>query len=271
MPTPDAVEGTEEQPLVLPSELCSAKVFDALCQFVYPESVGLFPGIKAKDLEVWERVLKATTVLQMDDTAQYIIRRLGEDFEYPHLIRSDAAKALRLITDYDTRPLSQIPHLVIPLCVFSFRRQPISPKENLILGEKLSALVYHTREAVRDCFLWNQASLRNTIHVNAACSVKDDCRSAIFQQIIGNMLNKITDTLDVDNDQSDIFQITSELGICALCGPHRMGLVQPLRSNLVNGVMKKTYLDKVSKWNEAKKLESDSEPGHEQDPLLITI
>ncbi|KDN33761.1 hypothetical protein RSAG8_13148, partial [Rhizoctonia solani AG-8 WAC10335] len=36
MPTNDDTEGTEENPLILPSDLCPAQSFTVLCKFLYP-------------------------------------------------------------------------------------------------------------------------------------------------------------------------------------------------------------------------------------------
>ncbi|QRW23925.1 hypothetical protein RhiXN_10249 [Rhizoctonia solani] len=259
MPTPNNEEGTEQRPLLLPSDLCSLNVFETICEFIYPESVGIFPKITAKDIASWEPVLAAASALQMDGTIRYILQKLVEDSS--QLLRSDAARFMRLIADHDTLPLSQLAtNLVGPLCVFAFRRQPISPKEFSILGEKMSALAYHTRENVRDCFLVDQVKLIGSIQTDAACGQKESCRKAIFQQILGNMVNKSNDTSHTNNDQSDIFRITFEQGICSICCPQRSKLAHALMFNMVEGVVKKTYLEMVSTW-EGRDLKLESESG----------
>ncbi|KAF8690319.1 hypothetical protein RHS03_08943, partial [Rhizoctonia solani] len=247
MPTPNDEEGTEQRPLLLPSDLCSLNVFETICDFIYPETVGIFPKITAKDIASWEPILAAASALQMDGTIRYIIQKLVEDSS--QLLRSDAARFMRLVTDYNNLPLSQLAaDLVGPLCVFAFRRQPISPKEFSILGEKMSALAHHTRENVRDCFLVDQVNLIGSIQTDASCGQKESCRKAIFQQILGNMVNKPNDTLHTNNDQSDIFRITFEQGICPACCPQRSKLTYALMSKMVEGVVKKTYLEMVSTW-----------------------
>jgi hypothetical protein len=208
--------------------------------------VGTLPDIKVKDLAIWESVLKAGAALQMDGMIRHIIQRLSDDSS--QLLRSDAARFMRLVMDYDASFYSLDTHLVGALCVFAFRRQPISSKEFSILGEKMSALAHHTREAVRDCFLLDQANLISLIQSDPTCSQKQDCRTAIFRNILENITTKATYTLNTDIDQSDIFRIVSELGICGVCRLKRSEYTHTIMSYMIERVVKKKYLDIVSAW-----------------------
>ncbi|QRW23924.1 The BTB (BR-C, ttk and bab)/POZ (Pox virus and Zinc finger) domain [Rhizoctonia solani] len=179
MPAADVLEGTASNPLALPSNLCTASLFTVLCDFLYPVRMGQFPHVSIANIDHWEAVLKATAALQMEDTQQYILQKLQEDA--PN-IKSNAARILRLALDYDDNSISNL--LFGALFVLAYRCQPISPTENVILGEKAITLVNYTRESVRCCFFLGKAKAK--IQTNTSCD-KENCKTAIFRKIIANM------------------------------------------------------------------------------------
>ncbi|KAF8671764.1 hypothetical protein RHS04_08051 [Rhizoctonia solani] len=256
-------DGTEEKPVLLPAGLCSSVAFKTICDFIYPESVGIFPTVTIDNLVGWESVLAATSILQMNSTTQCIMLNLTSASSQIH--QSEAARFMRLVVDYDTRPLSLATHLVAPLCTFAFRRRPLSPYEFSSMGEKVSALVHYTRESVRDCFLLDQAKWIGNIQTGLMCNQKERCRKAIFQQILENMVNKPGDKPFEDDDESSIFLIASEEGICTSCYPQRSKLAHALMLSMIEGVVKKACSEGASVWNQ-ENLESGnkSEPDKEQ-------
>ncbi|CAE6421277.1 unnamed protein product [Rhizoctonia solani] len=143
-PTSDDTEGTEKNPLVLPSDLCSARSFTVLCKILYPAKMGCRPAISVKRVGEWEHVLRATVALQMTDTRTMILTRLNEDA--PN-IKSDTARLLRLYLDYEEAPASLRSAC---LRILACRRKQIAPDEVRILGDEGTCLVNHVREAVRE-------------------------------------------------------------------------------------------------------------------------
>ncbi|CAE6467661.1 unnamed protein product [Rhizoctonia solani] len=249
MPTSDDLEGTTEKPLVLPRDLCSASIFTVLCEFLYPERMGQFPHISISAIAHWEVVLKATAALQMEDTQMYILQKLQEDA--PN-IKSNAAKVLRLALDYDEGSNSDL--LLGALFILAYRRQPITPRENTILGERATSLVNYTRESVRGCFFLNRA--RSKIQMSASCNDKEACRASIFRQIVANMQSRATNR--VDDCDPNIFHIASEQGMCAVCSPQRTAVAESLRSNLLDEVVRKCYSDTLLIWKEGTGSDNES-------------
>ncbi|CEL60471.1 hypothetical protein RSOLAG1IB_09664 [Rhizoctonia solani AG-1 IB] len=249
MPTNDDQEGTLEKPLVLSSDLCSASIFTVLCEFLYPERMGQFPAVSIAQIGHWETVLTATAALQMDDTQQYILQKLRDDASN---IGPSAAKILRLALDYEEGPTSDL--LLSALYILAYRRQPITSREIITLGERAANLVSYTRESVRCCFFLNRA--RSRIQVSTPCNEKDTCRASVFRQVIANMQCRATNR--VDDYEPNIFHIASEQGMCASCGPQRTTIATSLRSSLLDEVVKKCYADTLLVWSEDPRSDNES-------------
>ncbi|KAH7335659.1 hypothetical protein B0J17DRAFT_50402 [Rhizoctonia solani] len=213
MPTNDDTEGTEENPLVLPSDLCSARSFVILCKFLYPRTMGSQPVISVNKLEEWEPVLRATAALQMQETRKVILASLDKDM--PN-IKCDAAKLLRQVLNYaEDAPPS---FLATCLRILAYRRKRITPEEINILGEKGTCLVNHARERV-----WETLSL---LHVEliqrlrkAPNIMREEHGFCKIDAMSGLLMNLSVSQLRTTgrDDTYDIFSDDSDQGTCESC------------------------------------------------------
>ncbi|CAE6396516.1 unnamed protein product [Rhizoctonia solani] len=208
-PTSDDTEGTEKNPLVLPSDLCSARSFTILCKLLYPPKMGYCLNISVKRLGEWEHVLRATVALQMGDTRKMILTKLDEDT--PN-IKSDTARLLRLYLDYEEAPPSLRSAC---LRILACRRKQITPDEVRILGEEGTCLVNHVREAVRENLsLHLIRTLQRSKDLVSAQHA--ECIPIAFSRMLRTPVDKGPQKTNVDDTQ-DIFQPALGYMLCQVC------------------------------------------------------
>ncbi|KDN44966.1 hypothetical protein RSAG8_05139, partial [Rhizoctonia solani AG-8 WAC10335] len=136
IPIGDSGEGTtDSHPLRLPLDLCSAKSFTMLCQFIYPMEVGKLPAVQVKDFNVWEPVLEATLALQMPSIQRYIMAGFEQDEQN---IPLEAVGLLSWAMRCDA-PLEALKFECFR--TLAYRRQSLSQNEGMILGAKTATVV----------------------------------------------------------------------------------------------------------------------------------
>ncbi|KAG8680621.1 hypothetical protein FRC11_002211 [Ceratobasidium sp. 423] len=226
MPTNDDSEGTEENPLLLPTDLCSAQAFATLCKFLYPQRMAHFPRVSVKNIEEWEPVLKATVTLQMKVTREYIWGKLNLDASN---IKSNAVELLRLSMEYE-----EASHFFINSClrILGYRRKRITPHEVSILGEKTTCLVNHTRERIRESLFKTLAEFSRSTDSSITSTTGTErvgCKKIVLQKIVDNLSDKKAQSMD---ESPDIFRIDGHHGICVKCIPKQSSFVQSFKSTL---------------------------------------
>ncbi|CAE6475961.1 unnamed protein product [Rhizoctonia solani] len=227
-PTSDDTEGTEKNPLVLPSDLCSARSFTILCKLLYPPKMGAHLSISVKQLKDWEHVLQATVALQMTDTRTLILKRLDEDT--PN-IKYDAVRLLRLYLDYEEAPPSL---RYTCLCILACRRRQITPDEVRILGGEGTCLVNYIREAVRENL---SLHLIRLLHQNkeAIPARHAECIPIAYSRMVRSSIDKGLPQTKID-DTHDIFQDALGCMSCSLCSSPWKLTVESLKI-LSNGLV----------------------------------
>ncbi|CAE6513942.1 unnamed protein product [Rhizoctonia solani] len=220
-PTSDDTEGTEENPLVLPSDLCSARSFTILCKLLYPAKMGTRLNISVKQLDEWKCVLQATVALQMTDTRKFILTRL--DADTPNIQR-DTAKLLRLSLDYDEAPPSLF---TACLRILAYRRKPLTPDEVNILGGEGTCLTNNAREKIRESLSLCAIGVRPSKDFRRGEHA--ECISGAFSK----MIRRSPDArLQQTDDTHDIFEGALGYVSCDLCSSSWNTLVESLETVL---------------------------------------
>ncbi|CAE6466708.1 unnamed protein product [Rhizoctonia solani] len=225
IPIGDSEEGmTDSHPLRLPLDLCSAKSFNMLCQFIYPTEVGKLPAIQVKDFNTWEPVLEATLALQMPGIQRYIIAGFEQD---EHSISLEAVSLLSWAMQCDAA-LETLKFEC--LRTLAYRRRSLSQNEGILLGAKTATAVMRIRERIRSLFIFSDA-LQRDIRPHNTCGTRSACQKYIFQQIVKNLTMDpfAPETTETNQDQSDIFQIDSGGMYCYECGPTLVEIARSLR------------------------------------------
>ncbi|CAE7185919.1 unnamed protein product [Rhizoctonia solani] len=229
-PSSDSSEGTtEENPLRLPQQLCTSKLFTTLCRFMYPAKPGELPTVTSKDFATWEPVLEAASALDMLGIQEYILDQLARDTTN---ISSAPDKLLQWAMRFGHQGL-----ILESLRIFAYRRLPLSPGEVIILGEH-AARVLFTRERIRTTLLSQPVAwLEDEIYPHNMCSKRPSCRAAILKAVVQNLTispNKLP-----KGDVSDIFQVAPD-GLCARCQPIRVELARALRKGRLDRVVQES-------------------------------
>ncbi|KAJ1302370.1 hypothetical protein OPQ81_001183 [Rhizoctonia solani] len=235
IPIGENEEGTtDHQPLYLPRDLCSAKSFTMLCQFIYPIEVGKLPTVQVKDFGDWEPVLEATLALQMPSIQRYIMAGFEQD---EHNIASNAVDLLGWAMRCDA-PLQALKFECFR--TLAYRRQSLSQNEGIFLGVKAATAVMRIRERIRSLFIFSDA-LQKDIRPHRTCGTRVACQKYIFQQIVKNLTIDpfAPDTLECIQDKSDIFQIDSEDFYCYECGPTLVEIARSLRQAKLDEELKR--------------------------------
>ncbi|CAE6370078.1 unnamed protein product [Rhizoctonia solani] len=225
IPIGDYEEGTtDSHPLRLPPDLCSAKSFTMLCQFIYPTEVGKLPVVQVKDFNIWAPVLEATLALQMPGIQRYIMESFERD---EHSIPLEAVGLLSLAMRCDA-PLDTLKFECFR--TLAYRRQSLSQNEGMLLGAKTATAVMRVRERIRSLFIFSDA-LQKDIRPHNTCGTRGACQKYIFQQIVKNLSMDpfAPGTTEETQDQSDIFQIDSGSFYCYECGPTLVEIARSLR------------------------------------------
>ncbi|CAE6469800.1 unnamed protein product [Rhizoctonia solani] len=215
---------TDSHPLRLPLDLCSAKSFNMLCQFIYPTEVGKLPTVQVKDFNTWEPVLEATLALQMPSIQRYILAGFEKD---ERNISLEAVGLLSWAIRCDA-PLEALKFECFR--TLAYRRQSLSQNEGILLGAKTATAVMRIRERIRSLFIFSDA-LQRDIRPHNTCGTRSACQKYIFQQIVKNLTMDpfAPETTKTSHDQSDIFQIDSEGMYCYECGPTLVEIARSLR------------------------------------------
>lgn len=226
-PTSDDTEGTsDEHPLHLPKDLCTAQSFTMLCKFLYPRELGVFPKIVIKELDVWEPVLKATTALQMDSARKYILSRLEDDLPY---LSTEAARLLSIVMLYDETPeelaLGCLRRLI-------YRRGPLTLHEAAVLGLDVTLKVMTARERLR--ILFHSPSLYESVPISDNClDWQGSCQKEICQQIAHNLAEELTH--ESHRDDSDILDIIVNVPGCPPCSDEWDDLADTFKRERLDG------------------------------------
>ncbi|KAG8723836.1 hypothetical protein FRC11_002287, partial [Ceratobasidium sp. 423] len=219
VPTNDDTEGTEGKPLVLSSDLCSARSFTILCKLLYPPKIGFRLTISVRQLDEWEPVLQATVPLQMDDTRKFILAELDKDT--PN-IKNNTARLLRLALEYEEAPSSL---RVACLRILACRRKQITPDEVHTLGGEGTCLVNRVREAVRESL--NAFAIKLFSQKRSGMrSEHAGCVSGAFSRMLQTPSNLRLQRAD---DTYDIFQDAPGY-VCDVCSQSWEEIVESLKT-----------------------------------------
>ncbi|KAH7332541.1 hypothetical protein B0J17DRAFT_678106 [Rhizoctonia solani] len=194
MPIGDGEEGTtDNHPLRLPRDLCSAESFTMLCQFIYPIEVGKLPVVQVKDFETWEPVLEATFALQMPSIQRYIMAGFEQD---------ECNIALEAIG------------------LLSWAMRCDAP---------LEALKFECFRTLA-LFIFSDA-LQKDIRPHGTCGTRIACQKYIFQEIVKNLTMDPfgPESAEFTRDNSDIFQVDTSGLYCYECGPTLVEIARSLR------------------------------------------
>lgn len=212
-PSSDPQEGTsDEHPLQLPRDLCSAESFTVICKLIYPKLTDVFPPILLNDFAKWDLVLETTEALQMARVRNYILARLGDDEAD---ITIEPAKLLRWAMR------SEVPLETLKLkCIYvlTYRRRPLSEVEMSVIGYKASAQVARARERIRSLFSNSTftQSLVSQIPIPVPCSSSAACQRNIYSHFVYRLLkDELKGDSENEQDNSNIFQISCNPG-CAM-------------------------------------------------------
>ncbi|CAE6502052.1 unnamed protein product [Rhizoctonia solani] len=225
MPIGGSEEGASDSyPLCLPRDLCSAKSFTMLCQFIYPMEVGNLPTVQVKDFNAWEPVLEATLALQMPSIQRYIMANFELDGD------NIALEAVNLLS-WAIRCEAPLEALRFECFrALAYRRRSLSQNEGMLLGAKTATAVMQIRERIRSLFIFSDA-LQKDVRPHSTCGTRTACQKHVFQQIVKNLTMDPfgPETTECAQDNSDIFQIDSSCFYCYECGPTLIEIARSLR------------------------------------------
>ncbi|GAB1524791.1 hypothetical protein RhiTH_007947 [Rhizoctonia solani] len=222
---------SDEHPVVIPSDLCSAETFDTICQFLYPRAIGAYPAILIDEQEKWEFVLQATSLLQMKDLRKYILANFkGELRDNPTV----ASKLLGLAVKYNEAPNTL---KLECLYVLVFLRRAISATEITSLGENATFQVVAIRDRIRILIL-TDPSYWTTIHRHHFCIGGPNCQNFIHQGVFNNL--KETDPLqEYYRTDASIFELPEDVQICPNCNPVRSDLAATIAQEVLKEEIKR--------------------------------
>ncbi|KDN44971.1 hypothetical protein RSAG8_05144, partial [Rhizoctonia solani AG-8 WAC10335] len=210
---------SNEDPLVLPANICSADLFGRICSFLYPRAIGGFPTILVQELETWEAVLHATISLGMSSLREYILSKLEDDITG---VATSAAKLLGLVVRYeetsDSLKIKCLNSLV-------YLRRGISASEVTALGGEATAQVVAIRDRVR-ILIATSFPYWTTIHRHYLCD-GTTCQQLLHEGIFNNI--KDMDPLnELYQSDSSIFDIAQDNRICGYCNSVRSTLTRTM-------------------------------------------
>ncbi|CAE6429904.1 unnamed protein product [Rhizoctonia solani] len=210
---------SNEDPLNLPSNICSADTFNKICSFLYPRAIGVFPIVLVQELGEWDVVLQATTFLGMTSLREYIISRFEDDTTG---VTASAAKLLGLVMRYEETPDS----LKIK-CLNSliFLRRALSASEVTALGGETTAQVVAIRDRVR-ILIVTSLPYWTTIQRHYLCD-GTNCQQFLHEGIFNNIkdMDPLNELYQAD---SSIFDIAQDNRICGYCNSVRDGLARTM-------------------------------------------
>ncbi|CAE6502035.1 unnamed protein product [Rhizoctonia solani] len=233
----ETVEGqatSNEQPLVLSADLCSAKTFELICDFMYPKAIGVYPAILIQEVEKWEAALQAAASLQMRGLRVHILTEFqGKIATNP----TSAARLLGLAVGYDEAPNSLKLQCLYALV---FLRRAVSSPEVACLGEGTTSQVVAIRDRIR-ILIATSPTYWSTIHRHYLCMEGPNCQTYIHEGVFNNIKN--TDPLqEYYQTDASIFEIPQDNRICFQCSPIRTELASTMAKQELEGEIRRCAL-----------------------------
>ncbi|KAF8596115.1 hypothetical protein BDV93DRAFT_611078 [Ceratobasidium sp. AG-I] len=224
-PSSDDKEGTsDDNPLHLSKDLCSAQAFTMICKFLYQPILGVLPTATVKELDVWEPVLYATVALEFLGIQENIAKQLSADKKN---FLTSTSRLLNIANRINSDELKLD-------CYYEFvyRTIPLSLSEFAILEGPDLPIITQVRELVRDD-VW--ILTRADVDTSALCRAPSTCSQNLVQ-LIRKQLGKRNQA----HMAGSIFDIPEASNLCTHCDSQR--------SKLASGCRTKKLDEKVRKW-----------------------